>query len=240
MVHAYVGNTGTSEARRTTSWLRAFYPKKLNKEYSVSKRALSEKKQNNTTSLKARVSRIPHQLRTELTLLFKYVDRDDSGAINAEEFEYLFAELGIGTNSSDMEQIFFMYVRVIGDVRASMKAGQGSVFGARGLARGGAQERRGARGGGEGGEERPRWRPLCELYVEVAHGGYVVLFDRRHPFSNVLHSAPPDIIASFLNATSRPITLSLPHPTPQGQQGHDVEQGIDRPHRAARRLRESD
>ena len=189
MVHAYVGNTGTSEARRTTSWLRAFYPKKLNKEYSVSKRALSEKKQNNTTSLKARVSRIPHQLRTELTLLFKYVDRDDSGAINAEEFEYLFAELGIGTNSSDMEQIFFMYVRVIGDVRASMKAGQGSVFGARGLARGGAQERRGARGGGEGGEERPRWRPLCELYVEVAHGGYVVLFDRQHSISNVLHSA---------------------------------------------------
>ena len=160
MVHAYVGNTGTSEARRTTSWLRAFYPKKLNKEYSVSKRALSEKKQNNTTSLKARVSRIPHQLRTELTLLFKYVDRDDSGAINAEEFEYLFAELGIGTNSSDMEQIFFMYVRVIGDVRASMKAGQ-ARFLARVAWRVAGRRSAGARGAGESGERRDRGGDLC-------------------------------------------------------------------------------
>lgn len=153
MVHAYVGNTGTSEARRTTSWLRAFYPKKLNKEYSVSKRALSEKKQNNTTSLKARVSRIPHQLRTELTLLFKYVDRDDSGAINAEEFEYLFAELGIGTNSSDMEQIFFMYVRVIGGCAGLDESGAGLGFWRAWLGawRGaGAQGREGRGRGGRG------------------------------------------------------------------------------------------
>lgn len=56
------------------------------------------------------LKRIPKPLKAELNNLFCYVDKDRSGTITSEEFECLFAELGIGTTRSDMEHIFEVYV----------------------------------------------------------------------------------------------------------------------------------
>ena len=76
--------------------------------YRVKQEEKEKKAEQDLTAeeLAHKVERIPGQLKKDLDALFRYVDKDSSGAITAEEFELLFAELGIGTTRSDMEHIF--------------------------------------------------------------------------------------------------------------------------------------
>lgn len=62
----------------------------------------------NAETLVLQVRSIPPNLKYELDKLFEFIDKDASGTITVEEFESMFAELGISTTRTDMDHIFRM------------------------------------------------------------------------------------------------------------------------------------